>query len=242
MLIVPAVDIRRGECVQLVGGKPDTGKKYGDPIQTALDWEQKGASCLHIVDLDAAMNEGENLGIIEKILNNLSINVQVGGGIRTVDKGVKILNLGADRIILGTAAFEKPNVLKELIKKTSSEKIMVSLDVKKGKITIKGWKKETEGDLIDMAKKFEEMGVGGFLFTNIDAEGKMSGLDTKYVEKLVSDLKSPVFAAGGVKSLEDVKKARETGVAGLVIGTALYEKKISFKKAMEVIKNEKSQI
>lgn len=238
MLVIPAVDIRKGKCVQLVGGEPNTGGEYGGPLKASLKWEREGASCLHLVDLDAAMGEGNNLDKIREIIEKISIEIQIGGGIRTVKRALDLLNFGADRVIIGTAAFENPDFLRELLGDTESENVIVALDVKKGKIAIEGWKKQEEWNPIEMAKKFENIGVGGFLFTNIDVEGKMIGLDTATVEKLVETVHVPVIAAGGVKSINDVKKAKKAGASGLVIGTALYEDRLNYKKAMEIAQNE----
>lgn len=234
MLVIPAVDIKDGKCVQLVGGKPGTGYEYGSPVEAAIRWEDEGARCLHLVDLDAAMGEGDNLGKVVEILANVSIDVQVSGGIRSVDRGCEILGNGAERIILGTAAFQNPEIVRNLIEKTSSERIMVALDVKEGQIAVEGWKERAENDVIEMARKFEEIGVGGFLFTNVDVEGRMSGLDPEPIKRLVEAVDIPVVAAGGVKSLRDVKKAGEAGASALVIGTALYEDKLTLQDAMEV--------
>lgn len=233
MLIIPSVDIKNGNCVQLVGGQPGTGNEYGDPVEAALKWEAEGAHYLHVVDLDAALGEGDNLVKVAEILANVTIEVQVSGGIRAVDRGVELLGIGADRVILGTAAFEEPDVLRELVEKSGSERVMVALDVKKGKIAVEGWKERTEEDVVEMAKKFEEIGVGGFLFTNVDVEGSMTGLDPEPIKRLVEVVDTPVIAAGGVSSKEDIKQAKKAGASGLVIGTGLYEGKISLKEAME---------
>ncbi len=239
MQVIPAVDIRGGKCVQLVGGKPGTGKEHGDPVRSSLEWQRRGASWLHVVDLDAAMGEGDgNLEKIEEILEKLSIKVQVGGGIRSVDKALKILGLGAERIIMGTAAFKSPDTVREVVERVGSDKLIVALDVRGGKIAVEGWRETSETDPVEMAKNFEDMGVGGFLFTNIDVEGKMTGLDTKVIKRLTGSVSVPVMVAGGVKSISDVRKAREAGASGLVIGTALYEGKISLEKAMEVVTSE----
>lgn len=234
MIVIPAVDIRGGKCVQLVGGEPGTGNEYGSPVEAALRWEEKGASGLHVVDLDAAMNEGENMEEVAEILANVSLDVQVSGGIRSIEKACELLGIGADRVILGTAAFENPALAADLIEKSGSDSVFVALDVKKGKIAVEGWKERAEEDVTEMAKKFEKMGVGGFLFTNVDVEGQMTGLNPEPIRELVSMLDSPVIAAGGVRSLEDVKKAREAGAAALVIGTALYEEELSLEEVMEV--------
>lgn len=234
MMVIPAVDILNGKCVQLVGGKPGTGGEYGSPVEAALEWEGRGAPCIHVVDLDAAMSEGDNLGKVAEILANLTIDVQVSGGIRTVDRGCELLGIGADRVILATAAFKNPSIVEELIEKSGSDRVMVALDVKEGQIAVEGWKERAEKDVVRMAKKFEEIRVGGFLFTNVDVEGRMSGLDPEPIKRLVEVVDTPVVAAGGVKSLQDVRKAREAGASALVIGTALYEEKISLEEAMKV--------
>lgn len=234
MLVIPSVDIRKGKCVQWVGGEPETGRKYGDPVQAALKWEGEGAMCLHVVDLDAAMGEGENLDKVAEILANVATDVQVGGGIRTVDRGFELLGIGASRVILGTVAYEDPDILRELVEKSGSERVMVAMDVKEGQIVIRGWKEKVEADFLETAKKFEAMGVGGFMFTNVDVEGKMAGVDPEAIEELVSAVEPPVIASGGVESLRDVERAKEAGASGLVVGTALYEGKISFREAMEV--------
>ncbi len=234
MLIIPAVDIRNGKCVQLVGGEPGTGERYGDPVDSAVRWENEGASCIHVVDLDAAMGEGENFGKIIEILANLRADVQVSGGIRKPEKAFELLGNGATRVIIGTAALENPDIVDTLVEKAGGDSVLVALDVKNDKIAIEGWKKEAEDDLYETAKKFEEMGVGGFLFTNVDVEGRMKGLDPKPIEKLVKHVNVPVIASGGVKSIQDVKKAKEAGASALVIGTALYEGKITLEEAMEV--------
>ncbi len=238
MLVIPAVDIREGKCVQLVGGEPGTGEKYGDPVKAALKWQEKGAKRIHIIDLDAAMNEGENLEIISKIVENTQVDIQVGGGIRTVEKASKLFEIGTKKIIIGTTAFKKPTEFKKIIEQTNPENIYVALDVKEGKVVIEGWKEKTKKDAVKTAKKFEKKGIGGFLFTNVDVEGKLEGLDTQTIQKLVQTVNIPIIAAGGVKSIKDVKKAKRAGAKGLVIGTALYEEKLSFEEALEVVRNE----
>lgn len=234
MLVIPAVDIRGGECVQLVGGKSSTGGEYGDPVRSAIRWEEEGASCIHVVDLDAAMGEGDNLGKVAEILANVNTEVQVGGGIRTVERGCEILGIGADRIILGTAAAENPDILRKLVEKAGSESVMAALDVRDNKLAVEGWKEEVGENFLERAKKLEGMGVGGFLFTNVNVEGKMTGLNPEPIRELVDSVETPVIAAGGVKSISDVRKAKEAGASGLVIGTALYEGEISLGEAMEV--------
>lgn len=234
MFVIPAVDIKAGKCVQLVGGEPGTGDEYGDPVRAAIEWEERGAEFLHVIDLDGAMGEEDNLEKIAEILANVNISVQVGGGIRTMDKACELLGIGADRVILGTAALENPDMIKNLVDKTSKESIIVALDVKEGQVASEGWQKKTRMELMDMARKFEEIGVGNLLFTNIDIEGKMSGIDPEPIGELVESVDIPIIASGGVRSLEDVRKAKRAGASALVIGTALYEGKLTLEEAMEV--------
>ncbi len=241
MELIPAVDIRKGRCVQLVGGDPDTEKSYGSPLDAALKWENEGANFLHVIDLDAAMGEGENLSEIREIVNQTSMYIQVGGGIRDLEKVDRLLDIGVDRVILGTVALKRGEEFDRIVKNVPENKILVALDSKDGKVLVEGWKEKTEESVFEMAKYFEVRGVGGFLFTNVEVEGKLEGLDIDTVSKLVQKVDIPIFAAGGVESMNDIKKAKKAGVKGLIVGTAIYEKELSFKEAMEVVKSEKSR-
>ncbi len=234
MLVIPAVDIRQGRCVQLVGGRPEAEKAYGSPVAAALRWMEQGARYLHVVDLDAAMGTGDNLSTVAEILANIRIDAEVGGGIRSIGRASEVLAMGADRIILGTAAIKNPELISELVERVGSERVMVALDARAGKVVVEGWRAQTQNTVIDMARKFQQMGVGSLLFTNVDVEGQMRGAAVDAIRELVQSVKLPVIAAGGVASLDDVRAVRDTGAAGLVIGTALYEGKFSLKEAMEV--------
>jgi phosphoribosylformimino-5-aminoimidazole carboxamide ribotide isomerase len=234
MLVIPSIDIYRGKCVQWVGGKPGTGKTYGDPLEFALRWQEEGASWLHIIDLDAALGTGDNFPLIVQILRKIDIHAQVGGGIRTPDRARELLKLGADRIILGTAAVEHPEMVEELVKSEGGRRIMVALDSKGGKVLKKGWTQETDANPLELALKFEKMGVGSFLYTEVEVEGKMQGLKLETARKLIPALKKPVFLSGGIATLEDILAAKEVGAAGVVVGMSLYEGKFTLKGAMEV--------
>ncbi len=238
MRVIPAVDIRKGKCVQLVGGDPDTEQDYGDPLEAALEWGKKGAERIHVIDLDAAMDEGENLEYIRKIVKNSDLEVQVGGGVRSVEKVEKLLNFGVDDVIIGTTAFRSPDVFERILESVGGENIFVALDAKGGKVVVEGWKESTEKGVLETAKELEDNGVGGFLFTNVDVEGRLEGLDAKMVKNLVQTVDIPVFAAGGVKSIKDIKKAKKAGASGVIVGTAIYEGKLSLEEALEVVKNE----
>jgi phosphoribosylformimino-5-aminoimidazole carboxamide ribotide isomerase len=224
--------------VQLVGGRLGTGKEYGDPVDVAQRWVSEGARCLHIVDLDAAMGAGDNFERVAEVLASVRVNTQVGGGIRTVERACELLGIGATRVILGTAAVKNPKMVGELVELAGGARVVVALDIRSGKVAIEGWRTQTERTVLELAKEFERMGVGALLFTSVDIEGKMAGVAAGEIRKLVSAVKIPVLAAGGVGSLDDVRVAKEAGAASLVVGMALYEGKFTLEQAMEVGGNE----
>ncbi|MDI6643209.1 MAG: 1-(5-phosphoribosyl)-5-[(5-phosphoribosylamino)methylideneamino]imidazole-4-carboxamide isomerase [Candidatus Hodarchaeaceae archaeon] len=238
MLVIPSVDIRRGRCVQLVGGRPETERVYGDPVELAQRWVAEGANYLHLVDLDAAMGTGDNFVKVAEVLANTRIGVEVGGGVRTLERANELLGIGADRVILGTAAVRNPGLVRELVELAGGARTMVALDSRSGKVAVEGWKEQTEKSVLELAREFERMGVGGLLFTSIDVEGSMRGIAAREIRELVNAVKIPVFASGGVGSLDDVRVAREAGAAGLVVGVALYEGRFTLKQAMEVAGDE----
>jgi len=233
MQVIPSVDIMRGRCVQLVGGMPGTGKEYGDPVEVAQRWVAEGANYLHIIDLDAAMGIGDNFEQVAEVLANARVNAQVGGGIRTIGRACEFLGIGADRVILGTAAVKNPELVKELVELAGGARVVVALDAKVGKVAIEGWRTQTDKSVFGAAKEFERMGVGALLFTSVDVEGKMAGVAVDEIRKLVGAVKIPVLASGGVGSLDDVFMVKEAGAAGLIVGMALYESKFTLKQAME---------
>jgi phosphoribosylformimino-5-aminoimidazole carboxamide ribotide isomerase len=222
----------------MVGGRPGTERVYGTPIEAAQRWVAEGATCLHVVDLDAAMGEGDNFLCLAELIANVAVDVQVGGGIRSLERANEILGIGASRVILGTAAIRSPELVRQLVGMAGGDRVMVALDSRSGKIAIEGWKKVTEKSVLGIAVNFERMGVGSILFTNVDVEGTMQGLSARDIRELVRSVRVPVFASGGVGSLDDVRVARDAGAAGLVIGMALYEGKFTLKEAMEVAANE----
>lgn len=234
LLVIPSIDIMRGACVQMIGGKPGTEKKYGDPVERAERWISEGAECLHVIDLDAAMGSGDNLGKIAEILSGVGVQVQIGGGVRNMERACELLELGADRVIIGTAAVSNPELVKALVELVGGARVLVAIDSRGGKVVIKGWKQKTDVSPIALGQEFEQMGVGGLLFTSVDVEGGMAGAAIQETTELVEAVEIPVIAAGGVGSLEDVRAIKETGVTGLVIGMALYEGRFTLTQAMEV--------
>jgi phosphoribosylformimino-5-aminoimidazole carboxamide ribotide isomerase len=240
MIVIPSVDIMKGKCVQLVGGRAETKREYGDPIDWAKRWEKAGAKLIHLVDLDAAMGTGDNRELLRRVIQSVGIAVQVGGGIRSSDRARFLIDAGATRLVVGTAAVKAPGFVGELVRLFGGKQVLVALDTREGKVAVRGWKETSNLSTIELAKFFEGTGVGGFLFTSIDSEGTMRGPDVKAIRSLVKAVRLPVIASGGIGSLEDITKVRKTGVQGIVIGMALYEGKFTLKQAMEVAGNEES--
>lgn len=233
--VVPAVDMQDGQVVQLVAGERGTERSYGDPVDAARRWVREGARTLHLVDLDGAFEgERENAPAVERIVDAVDVDVQLGGGIRTVDDAVGLLDSGVDRVILGTAAVENPDVVAE-ISEHHAGAVMVSLDAKGGEVVVSGW---TEGTGLDPAKaagRYEELGAGAILFTNVDVEGQLAGVRTDAVERVVDAVDVPVVASGGVASVDDAVALKEAGAAAVVVGTALYEGKFTLEAAIDAV-------
>ncbi|QHS18141.1 1-(5-phosphoribosyl)-5-[(5-phosphoribosylamino)methylideneamino]imidazole-4-carboxamide isomerase [haloarchaeon 3A1-DGR] len=231
--VIPAVDVQDGEVVQLVQGERGTGKRYGDPVAAAERWIDEGAEALHLVDLDGAF-EGErvNAPAFEAIVDAVGdeVDLQLGGGIRTAADARSLLDLGIDRVILGTAAVENPPIV-ETIAETHPGTVVVSLDAKDGEVVVSGWTESTGLDPAAAAARYESLGAGAILFTNVDVEGQLEGIDRAAVEAVVDAVDVPVIASGGVASLDDVVALREAGAAAVVIGTALYEGTFTLREA-----------
>jgi len=223
--VVPAVDIQDGAVVQLVGGERGTGTRYGDPVAAAERWIEAGAETLHLVDLDGAF-EGErvNAAAIEAVVETVpdGVDLQLGGGVRTAEDARELLDLGIDRVILGTAAVETPAIV-AAIDETHPGSVVVSLDAKGGEVVVSGWTEGTGLDPAAAAARYEELGAGAVLFTNVDVEGQLAGIDRNAVESVVGAVDIPVIASGGVATVEDVVALKRTGAAAVVVGTALYE-------------------
>jgi phosphoribosylformimino-5-aminoimidazole carboxamide ribotide isomerase len=234
--IIPAIDLKNRKCVSLVQGIPGTERvSLDDPVSIARQWINEGTGVLHLIDLDGAI-EGRrvNSPIIESIVRDLEIETQVGGGIRAKKDAEDLLNLGVDRIILGTAAVNNPVLIKELSSEFGSERIMVALDSKNGKVTTHGWAKRSIFSAVELGRKFEELGAGTILFTDINTEGLLSGVNPEPTRELVEALDIPVIAAGGVTTLSDIETLKGTGARGAVIGAALYVGNFSLSEAISL--------
>jgi len=238
MLVIPAVDILKGKCVRLFRGDPKKIKVYyEDPLESAQLLETQGAQLIHIIDLDAALGSGQNMQAITRILENISVNVQIGGGIRTIEKADELLKLGAYRVIFGTAAVKNPDLVKEAVNRFGSDSVAVAIDEKDGKVAVHGWKNKSKINYVDLAQSFKNMKVGALIFTPISVDGTLMGPQIEKTVNLVETVNVPVIASGGVAKLEDLVSLTRTGVAGVIVGTAIYEKKFTLKQALETIKN-----
>ncbi len=234
--IIPAIDLKNKKCVSLVQGIPGTERvSIDDPLGIAARWVSEGASVLHIIDLDGAI-EGKRLNgsIIESIVKKFNIETQVGGGIRSKEDAAELLSLGVDRVILGTAAINNPPLVAELASEFGSERIMVALDSKNGRVTTHGWAKRSVYTPIELGRKFEELGAGSILFTDINTEGLLKGVNPAPTKELAQALNIPVIASGGITMLSDIEAIKKTGAKGIVIGAALYVGNFTLREALEL--------
>ena len=220
-----------GECVQLVGGKPETKKSYGNPVDMAERWVSEGAEILHVIDLDAALGRGDNTEIVLDIAHSVDVPIQVGGGIRDLKRAEFILNSDIDRIILGTLAindyFNKFKILNEL-KQNFGDRVIAAVDSKDGNVVVKGWQEKTRLKAQDFMKKAEGL-VWGFLYTDVNVEGRMEGISQGSIEDVLSSTNKPVIVSGGISSDSDIENLNNAGVWGIVLGKALYEGRMKLK-------------
>lgn len=231
MILFPAIDIRNGKCVRLIQGDYDQEIVYGDsPTEMALLWQKQGAEFIHIVDLDGAKTgNSANQKAIQAIAKAVSVPIQVGGGIRSMEIIDKHIESGVDRVIIGTAAITDRPFLKEAVKKYN-DKIAVSIDARNGFVATDGWTETTETKALDLLQELQEMGVGTVVYTDIFKDGMMQG--PNFEELLAVHEASPIdiIASGGVTTEEDINKLEEMELYGAIIGKALYEGSLSLEK------------
>ena len=234
MKIIPAIDLMNGQVVRLYKGDPKQKTVYSDnPVEIAKKWEANGADMLHIVDLDATLGIGSNISIIKKILEEISIPVEVAGGLRDESLILDVVKI-SNRVVLGTLAFKDKELLKKLLLSLGSEKIVISVDHIDGEIVINGWQDRTGIKLIDAIKEFLEMGFTEFLLTNVSRDGTMEGPDLEFLEQACNLGKTNVIASGGVSNIDDIKDVKEKNAFGVILGKALYENKVSIEEAKKL--------
>lgn len=233
MIVLPSVDILNGRCVQLIQGRRESATDFGDPVDCAKQWVDQGAKNLHMVNLDGAFGDSRrNAEIISGIIREIRVNIQLGGGIRSYEDAAAWLELGVDRVIIGTGAIRESELLTRLADQFGSRRIVAGVDARQGRIAIEGWVK-TGGDYISWARRFEESGAGFLLYTNVDVEGLQKGTPLEPVARLISLVGIPVIVAGGISGSDDVKRLKGIGAYGIVLGSALYSGKLSLRQALE---------
>lgn len=236
MIIYPAIDIIDGKCVRLQQGSYSDVTIFGnDPVEMALKWEQQGAKYLHVVDLDGARSgNSDNSEVIRQIACKLSIPVQLGGGIRSLDTIENILSYGVSRVILGTSAVNNQDMLKTALKEYK-DKIAVGIDAKDGMVAIHGWEKTSDFTAIEFAKKVEELGAKTVIYTDISRDGMLQGPNLAAMSEMAKVVKIEVIASGGVSCLKDIVNLNVTGVKGVIVGKALYTGNIDLTEANDAI-------
>ncbi len=240
MIIIPAVDLKKGRCVRLFQGRMDKETVFSnDPAAMAKRWEDEGAEIIHVIDLDGAIKKSpQNLNSISKIIDSVNAHIQVGGGIRDKKTAGLLLDLGAERVIIGTEAIKNPNFVKDACKAFPG-RIIVGVDARNGFVAIEGWTKTTKIKAIDLAKQFEDCGVAVINFTDIHRDGMQTGPNIDETRRLAEAVSIPVVASGGVSTIEDIKNLlplKEVGVVGIITGRALYSGSLNLKEAIEIAK------
>jgi phosphoribosylformimino-5-aminoimidazole carboxamide ribotide isomerase len=223
MEIIPAVDIRGGKCVRLYQGDYNQETVFNeDPVTVALTWYSQGARWLHVVDLDGAVaGEPQNMEVVEEIIRQSGMLIELGGGIRQEEVAKRLLRQGVSRIILGSAAIENRELVKKLCQQ-SGEAIAVSLDARDGKIAIHGWQKDTVVEILQLSREMVDAGVRRFIYTDIKSDGTLTEPNFDMLNRLLTEIKVPVIVAGGISRIEHLRRLKELGAEGAIIGKALY--------------------
>ena len=237
MLVIPAIDLKNGDCVRLRQGDMEQVSVFSSsPVEMAQKWVDAGARRLHLVDLDRAFaGAPKNMAVIQQILEKFDVPVQVGGGIRNLSAIQAYINLGVERVILGTIALRQPDFVK-LACEQFPGKIMVGIDAKNGYVAVEGWAEVSSMSAIELAKKFEDIGVEAIIYTDIARDGMMQGVNLTSTQELAQAVKIPIIASGGVSTLKDIQALCEldADLFGVITGRAIYEGALDFAKAQSL--------
>lgn len=232
MKVIPAIDIKGGKCVQLVGGKPGTEKiEIEDVMGVARRWQADGAELVHVIDLDSALGTGNNERAIEMIAGGLSVPIQVGGGVRTEEHVQRLFDIGCERVIVGTRAIED----RKFIEKASADYpdgLVVAVDAVANEIMVRGWQEGSGKALLDVVRDLETLPLFGFLYTNVEVEGRLQGIDPVPVQALANATKKPLIVSGGITTMGDLELLQRMGAHSAVLGMSIYTGKIDFRKAV----------
>jgi phosphoribosylformimino-5-aminoimidazole carboxamide ribotide isomerase len=235
MLIIPAIDLKDGRCVRLFQGEMDKETVYFEnPLDAAKHWLAEGATFLHMVDLNGAV-EGRPVHTkeIAAICQQPDLSVELGGGLRSIEAVESAFDLGVSRVVIGTAAYDNAEFLRTLCKKFPG-KIVVGIDARQGKVAVKGWKETTSMDAVELAQRCEQDGASRIIYTDISRDGTSHGVNIGETLKIASSVRIPIIASGGVATLDDIRNLRpleKAGVEGVIVGRALYGVSFSFRDA-----------
>lgn len=237
MILFPAIDIKDNRCVRLTQGKFDQINVYsGDPVEMAKKWQDMGAEYLHVVDLDGAKNEGfQNRKSIEKIARSMKIPMQTGGGVRSEERIKNLLEIGVERVIVGTMVIEQQELLTQLAE-IYKEHLAVSIDALNGKVATRGWQNVGNVNSIDICKFLESIGIQTLVYTDISKDGMLQGPNFSVYEELSRKTSINIIASGGVTTLEDIQQLNNMNMYGAIIGKALYDNRLDFKEALNICK------
>ena len=242
MKIIPAIDLMGGQVVRLYKGNPENKTIYSEnPVEIAKKWESAGADILHIVDLDATLGSGENLKIIQEISKNVSLPLQVAGGLRNEEKIAEVLDF-ASRVVIGTIAMqlkesEQDNILGDFINTFGNERIVISIDHVDGKIVTHGWQTNTGIDLYEATNDFVKHGFTEFLTTNVSKDGTLEGPDINSLKKICQIENCNAIASGGISKMQDIIDVNDINPFGVILGKALYEGLVSIEEAKKIGSN-----
>jgi phosphoribosylformimino-5-aminoimidazole carboxamide ribotide isomerase len=238
MIVVPAVDVRRGRVVRLLQGRAENETVYGaDPAETAREWEAAGAQRLHLVDLDAALEGQQQLEAVGLVIEAVSIPVEIGGGLRTIEAARAYRDVGADRLIFGTVAVTDPAVVQEAVRRWP-DAVAVAVDARDGLVTVKGWNEATSVSALDLVRRCAEWGVKRIQYTDVSRDGTLVGPNLETTEQVARACGLRITAAGGISVLEDLVKLLDleaVGVDEVIVGKALYERRFSLAEAMATV-------
>ena len=233
MLVFPAVDVKQGRCVRLQQGNPDDEKVYeAEPWRAACRWADQGAVALHVVDLDGALGTQNNRQHIRKLLQEVPLPVEVGGGLRDDHAVNEVLKAGAARAVVGTRAVAEPNWAISLSKRLP-DRIVVALDARDGLVAVEGWQKTSDVEATELARRLAEGRPAAFLYTDVSRDGMMNHPNFEAVQQMAQATGVPVIASGGVSSAEDIRRLGESGADAVIVGKALYEDRLTLSEAME---------